>query len=76
MRIFTKIRLWLATHCQGGGLFYINGPDVLPAPLTPEREAECIARLDEEKYRSILVGRCSFCFFYIPSHNITSRKPQ
>ena len=55
MRIFTKIRLWLAARCQAKGLFYINGPDVLPAPLTPEREAECIARLDEEKYRSILV---------------------
>ena len=55
MKIITKIRLWLATRCSRRGVFYINGPDVLPAPLPPEREAECIARLDDEKYRSILV---------------------
>ncbi len=33
-----------------GGVYYVNGPDVLPAPFTPEEEAEALARLpyDEE----------------------------
>ncbi len=49
MKLFTRIRLFLATHLPRRGIFYINGPDVLPAPLTPEREAECIARLDTDE---------------------------
>ena len=27
------------------GVYYVNGPDVLPAPLTPEEEAEALASL-------------------------------
>ena len=38
------------------GIYYINGPDVLPAPLTREEEAEVIATIDtDENARSILV---------------------
>lgn len=37
------------------GIFYINGPDVLPAPLDHEQEAECISRIEEEEARNILV---------------------
>ena len=55
MHFFTKIRLLIATRCRKKGLFYINGPDVLPPPLSPEREAECIAHLADEHYRSVLV---------------------
>ena len=37
-------------------LFYINGPDTLPRPLSPEEEADLIARLEkEENLRSVLV---------------------
>jgi len=50
----TRIRLWfLRRRCRG--MYYINGADVLPPPLSPERESECIAHLDDERYRSILV---------------------
>lgn len=54
MNIFARLRLWwLRRKCRG--IYYINGSDVLPAPLSPEREAECIAHLDDQRYRSILV---------------------
>ena len=33
-------RLW-----QDGKLFYIGGSDVLPPPLSPEEEEDCISRL-------------------------------
>ncbi len=54
MNIFVRLRMWwLRRRCRG--IYYINGSDVLPAPLSPEREAECIAHLDDHRYRSILV---------------------
>ena len=38
------------------GVYYVNGPDVLPAPLTPQEESEIIARLPEdEAARSALI---------------------
>jgi RNA polymerase sporulation-specific sigma factor len=38
------------------GLYYINGPDVLPAPLTREEEAEVISRLEtDDDARSLLI---------------------
>ena len=55
MNILTRVRLWLATHLPKKGIFYINGPDVLPAPLTQEMEAACIANLEDERSRSTLV---------------------
>lgn len=43
---------------EKGGLYYINGPDVLPAPLTREEEADVIARLEiDDEARSILIER-------------------
>jgi len=54
MRIIT--RLWrLLAERKRRGIFYINGPDVLPAPLSQEEEAACIAQLPDEKNRAILV---------------------
>ena len=39
-----------------GGIYYINGPDVLPAPLTRDEEADVIARIEsDENARSILI---------------------
>lgn len=55
MDIFQKIHHCLANRNGGNAIFYINGPDILPSPLSPEKEAECIAHLDEEKYRTRLV---------------------
>ena len=45
-------RLW-----QDGKLFYIGGSDVLPPPLSPEEEEDCISRLGlgEEAARDTLI---------------------
>ncbi len=43
---------------ESRGVYYINGSDVLPIPLTPEEEAEAIARLadaEDGECRSTLV---------------------
>ena len=55
MNIVTRVRLWLAARFPKKGIFYINGPEVLPAPLSQEDEAEYIARLDDERARTVLV---------------------
>ncbi len=55
LHIFTRLRLWIAARLPKRGVFYINGPDVLPAPLSQEREAECIAAIDDESARATLV---------------------
>ena len=55
MDIFQKIAHYLSHRRGRNALFYINGPDILPAPLSHEKEAECIAHLDEEYYRTRLV---------------------
>ena len=40
----------------GNGIYYINGPDVLPAPLTKEEEAEIISRLEcDDEARTVLI---------------------
>ena len=59
MRFLRQLRLrlreWLGAFRRAKGIFYINGPDALPAPLEPEEEAEWIARIDEERARDVLV---------------------
>jgi RNA polymerase sporulation-specific sigma factor len=38
------------------GVYYVNGPDVLPPPLSKEKEAECIENLPfDEEARDILI---------------------
>ena len=38
------------------GVYYVNGPDVLPAPLTPEEETDALLRLPyDEGARSLLI---------------------
>ncbi len=54
IRFLEKIIGLLAKKSRG--IYYINGPDVLPTPLTSEEEAELIARKDEDvSLRSVLV---------------------
>ena len=55
LQLFTRLRLWLAARLPKKGIFYINGPDVLPAPLSQESEAEYIAHIDDESARVTLV---------------------
>ncbi len=57
------VRIWARLFGQRrGGIYYINGPDVLPQPLTREEEAEAIAALEAgggayEEARSLLIER-------------------
>ncbi len=45
--IWLKLRLRLAmAKSATAGLYYINGPDVLPSPLTREEEAEAIEAIE------------------------------
>ena len=40
------------------GIFYINGPETLPAPLTREEESEIVSRLEyDEGARQLLIER-------------------
>lgn len=55
--LFVKLRLFLAKKLMRTGVFYINGSDVLPTPLTQEEESECLAHLDDEDTRVLLVER-------------------
>ena len=41
-------RMMLAFFGEGES-YYINGPDILPPPLTPEEEAQVLARFDEDR---------------------------
>ena len=51
--------IWLKTHLARffGRVFYINGPDTLPPPLSPQEEAEYVARLggDREARDALIV---------------------
>ena len=39
-------------------IYYVNGSDTLPLPLTPEEEAEILSRVDsDDNLRSVLVER-------------------
>ena len=53
-----KIAKLFSRRQDSGGIFYINGPDLLPPPLTREEEAEVIARLPfDEEAKRILIER-------------------
>lgn len=63
MRVITKLRLklslWLAGRLGRAAqpLHYINGPETLPAPLTPTEEADLMARYDtdNEAVKEVLI---------------------
>ena len=43
-------------------VFYIGGNDILPAPLTPEKEGEAIGKLGTEENLSTSIGTATnFC---------------
>ena len=51
MNIWMLLKKIAASLARGeeGNEFYINGPDTLPPPLSPEREAEMILNIEEDK---------------------------
>lgn len=60
--VFEKIRRWvrgffarIRRRSVPTEIYYINGSDVLPPPLSPEEEAAWIARIGEEEARTVLV---------------------
>jgi len=59
MKIFDKIKAFFVYRVlrkKNQGVFYINGPDVLPPPLSHEEEDEVLSRLDtDENARPMLV---------------------
>ena len=57
LSLMTRLRLWLTKKLARAGIFYINGSDVLPSPLSPEEEAACIANIADEDTRVLLVER-------------------
>ncbi len=53
-----KIAKIFSKSSKNKGVFYINGPDLLPPPLTREEEAEVISRLSyDEDARQLLIER-------------------
>ena len=49
MNIFAKLKqIFSLRRSKSKGIFYVNGPDVLPAPLSQEEEAEILARIGED----------------------------
>lgn len=57
MRFWIRLRNWLALRLRKKGIYYINGPEVLPPPLDHEEEAYWIAHIAEERARDVLVER-------------------
>ena len=55
MKLPIRLWLWLARRVRRRGVFYINGPDLLPAPLSQERETECLMQIENEEMRGMLV---------------------
>jgi len=53
---FIKIIRAIGRLFSQKGIFYVNGPELLPAPLSREEEAEMIARLElDERARQVLI---------------------
>ena len=49
-------RRWTGLFGRRRGVYYINGPDVLPPPLSAEEEGEALLRLPaDEGARSLLI---------------------
>ncbi len=57
-KILVKFQLTLAKKDKKRGVYYINGPELLPPPLSREDEAEAISRLPyDEDARQLLIER-------------------
>lgn len=58
LSFFSRLKLFLAKIFGGGGMYYINGPELLPAPLSPTEEAEAISQAAySEDARQLLIER-------------------
>ncbi len=57
MKLFIRLRNWLARKFRKKVVYYINGPETLPPPLEREEEAYWIAHIDDAHARDVLVER-------------------
>lgn len=55
MKLFANVRRLFLRLFSPRGCYYINGPEVLPLPLSPQQEAALIAKLDSEQAKTQLV---------------------
>jgi RNA polymerase sporulation-specific sigma factor len=56
MDLLARIRTVISNIVKGKGIYYINGPDVLPAPLSKEEESDIISKIDtDDDARSVLI---------------------
>lgn len=53
--MFHRLLAFLRRKFACRGVFYVNGPDMLPPPLSQEQEWEALARLPSEEARSLLI---------------------
>ena len=57
-RFFAKIKLFFEKKHKNNGIYSINGPELLPPPLSREEEADAISRLPyDEDARQLLIER-------------------
>ncbi len=55
-KLFQKIRVFFLRKITRRGIYYVNGPDLLPPPLCKEEESAVIARLSyDTRARDILI---------------------
>ena len=60
LRVRLLLARFLAKFNKGDGIYYVNGPDTLPPPLTAEEENEAIAEFESSgnrMIRSLLIER-------------------
>ena len=60
LRVRLLLSRFLAKFNKGDGIYYVNGPDTLPPPLTAEEENEAIAEFESSgnrMIRSLLIER-------------------
>ena len=60
LRVRLLLARFLAKFNKGHGIYYVNGPDTLPPPLTAEEENEAIAEFEssgDRMIRSLLIER-------------------
>ena len=55
IKFFEKIKNVILSIFAKNELYYINGPDMLPPPLTPEEEAKAIAELEKDPSKNELL---------------------
>lgn len=55
MRIINWIKTVLSRLFSRRAVYYINGPETLPEPLTPEQEAELLNNLNDEAKNTLIV---------------------